>query len=399
MQYLSADIIFPVSGGPRRDSALVLTDQGVVVGIVALADLQHVHHEIRFYKGALCPGFINTHCHLELSWAKGMIDIGKGLDSFVRQLESLRRTVPEAQVQQAIALAADDMTKAGMVATADIANGTKTIPFKSSSTHYFHTFVEVFGSDPAHASSIHQKALGLKSQFESRLSAGQVSIVPHATYSLSEELFKLVLSDGQGDVKSIHHQENEDENHFFNNGSGPIALRRKAFNPHLPPYAGSGKRPMESIAGFFNPDHKLLLVHNTVSQPEDIAFVQHYFKQAYWCFCPNANLYIENRLPQPDDFRQQHCVITLGTDSLASNYSLSMLSEMKTISKHFAHIPFAELLQWATLNGARFLGLEQTLGSFDAGKSPGVVLIENIDTQQPCLLAESTSTLLIPALP
>jgi imidazolonepropionase-like amidohydrolase len=72
---------------------------------------------------------------------------------------------------------------------------------------------------------------------------------------------------------------------------------------------------------------------------------------------------------------------------------------MKTISKYFAHIPFAELLQWATLNGARFLGLEQTLGSFDVGKSPGVVLIENINTQQPCLLAESISTLLIPALP
>jgi cytosine/adenosine deaminase-related metal-dependent hydrolase len=328
-----------------------------------------------------------------------MIEQGRGLDGFVRQLESVRKTVPAEQVQQSIALAASEMEGSGIVATADISNGAHTLPFKSRSNHYFHTLIEVFGSDPAWAATIHQKALGLKQEFENRLPAGRVSMVPHATYSLSEELFRLVATEDTGTIKSIHHQENEDENHFFRDGSGPIALRRKAFNPHLPPYSGTSKRPMESIAGFFNPDHKLLLVHNTVSQPEDITFVQQYFKQPYWCFCPNANLYIENRLPQPDYFRQQQCVITLGTDSLASNYCLSLLSEMKTISKHFAHIPFAELLQWATLNGARFLGLEQTLGSFDAGKSPGVVLIENINTQQPGLLAESTSTLLIPALP
>ena len=399
MQYLSADLIFPVSGGPRRESVLVLTDEGVVEGIFTLAELQHKRHEIRFYKGMLCPGFINTHCHLELSWAKGLMDEGKGLDSFVRQLESMRKTVPEAQVQTAISHAASDMINAGIVATADIANGAHTLPFKSSSAHYFHTLIEVFGSDPAYAAAIHERAQGLKKQFEARLTKGQVSIVPHATYSLSEDLFKLVSDEGQGNVKSIHHQENEDENHFFRDGSGPIGLRRKAFNPHLPPFPGTGKRPMESIAQFFNPDQKLLMVHNTVSQPEDIAFVQRYFSQPYWCLCPNANLYIENRLPQPDLFRQQQCIITLGTDSLASNNRLSILSEMKTISTHFPHIPFAEVLQWATLNGARFLGLENMLGSFDAGKSPGVVLIENADTQQPGLLAESISTLLIPAQP
>mgnify|MGYP000908185142 FL=1 len=399
MLYLSADIIFPVSGGPRRESVLVLTDEGVVEGIFTLEELQHKRHEIRFYKGMLCPGFVNTHCHLELSWAKGMIDEGKGLDSFVRQLESVRKTVPAEQVQQSIVRAASEMEGSGIVATADIANGAQTIPYKSSSANYFHTFIEVFGSDPAYAATINERALGLKQEFESRLPVGRVSIVPHATYSLSEELFRLVAAEDTGTIKSIHHQENEDENHFFWDGSGPIALRRKAFNPHLPPYPGTGKRPMQSIARFFNPDQKLLLVHNTVSQPEDIAFVQRYFAQPYWCLCPNANLYIENRLPQPDYFRQQQCIITLGTDSLASNHQLSILSEMKTICTHFPNIPLAEVLQWATLNGARFLGLESTLGSFDAGKSPGVVLIENADIQQPGLLAESISTLLIPAQP
>ena len=65
----------------------------------------------------------------------------------------------------------------------------------------------------------------------------------------------------------------------------------------------------------------------------------------------------------------------LGTDSLASNWSLSILNEMKTIRRHFPHIPLAEMLEWATLNGARALQMDDWLGSFEKGKKPGAVLV------------------------
>jgi cytosine/adenosine deaminase-related metal-dependent hydrolase len=243
-----------------------------------------------------------------------------------------------------------------------------------------------------------EKAVQLKSKFEKAHLSASVSIVPHATYSLSEELFKLVADTGKGKLLSIHHQENEDENLFFKDGSGAIAARRNAFNPDLPLFAGTGKRPMESIAKYFDPDQKLLLVHNTVSAQKDIDFVHEYFTQPYWCFCPNANLYIENRLPDIDLFRRNNCRITLGTDSLASNHSLSILEEIKTIQQHFPQIPLTELIRWGTLNGAEFLGFEQQLGSFVKGKKPGVVLIENADLQTLKLKPETTSRLIIPSL-
>jgi cytosine/adenosine deaminase-related metal-dependent hydrolase len=145
----------------------------------------------------------------------------------------------------------------------------------------------------------------------------------------------MVASAGPEHLLSIHHQENTDENLFFKNGSGAGAARRIMFNPDLPPYHGSGKRPMESIAGYFAPEQKILLVHNTVSEQQDIEFVETYFRHAYWCLCPNANLYIENRLPDISLFRAASCHITLGTDSLASNHQLSILEEIKTIQKYF----------------------------------------------------------------
>jgi cytosine/adenosine deaminase-related metal-dependent hydrolase len=71
------------------------------------------------------------------------------------------------------------------------------------------------------------------------------------------------------------------------------------------------------------------------------------------------------------------CDIVLGTDSLASNHQLSILSEMKTIHEYFPSIGIATLLKWATSSGARALQVDALLGSFGKGKKPGVVLIDN----------------------
>ena len=80
-----------------------------------------------------------------------------------------------------------------------------------------------------------------------------------------------------------------------------------------------------------------------------------------------------------DLFLQNDCEIVLGTDSLASNNQLSILSEIKTITQNFPHILLQTILQWATINGAKALGMEDTLGSFKFGKKPGIVNITNLN--------------------
>lgn len=397
MQYLSADCIIPVTNEPCYDSVLLINEEGKIEGVFPNDEINKTISEIQHYNGILCPGFVNTHCHLELSWAKGLIAEGIGLDNFVRQLEKIRNTVSESNTQQSIELEAVEMGKSGIIATADISNGPGTFGFKKTSNHYFHTFIEVFGSDPSFAEMIFEKANQLKSQFNSFNPGKRVSITPHATYSLSTELFRMIANAEKGELLSIHHQENEDENYFFENGTGRIAARRNLFNSHLQPFTGSGKRPLESISSYFSRDQKILLIHNTVSEKQDIEFARNYFNQVFWCLCPNANLYIENKLPDVNHFHSTDCKITLGTDSLASNHQLSILEEMKTIQLHFPEIPLPEIIRWGTLNGAEFLGIDERSGSFEKGKSPGVVLIENADIKTLKLLPESTSRLIIPA--
>ncbi len=87
-------------------------------------------------------------------------------------------------------------------------------------------------------------------------------------------------------------------------------------------------------------------------------------------------------MPDVDLFVKNDCNIVLGTDSLASNHQLDILEEIKTIVKNFPSVKTESLLKWATLNGAKALQMESALGSFEKGKKPGIVLIENVEGEK-----------------
>ena len=65
--------------------------------------------------------------------------------------------------------------------------------------------------------------------------------------------------------------------------------------------------------------------------------------------------------------------MTIGTDSLTSNWQLSILEEIKTIRKYASYVSLDTLLEWATINGAKALGFDHKLGSIEVGKKPGLV--------------------------
>ncbi len=104
---------------------------------------------------------------------------------------------------------------------------------------------------------------------------------------------------------------------------------------------------------------------------------------AYFATCPNANLYIENRLPRYDIFIDAGAKVTVGTDSLTSNWQLSILEELRTISKFQSYVPFETLLSWATINGAEALQFDDELGSLEVGKKPGLLVLSELEGASP----------------
>ena len=144
-------------------------------------------------------------------------------------------------------------------------------------------------------------------------------------------------------------------------------------------FNASGKSSLQTIITSLNNKVNTLLVHNTFSNKNDIEDVKKTHQQLFWCLCPNANLYIENTLPNISLLNANNCTLTLGTDSLASNHQLSIIEEINTILKHQPDISFETLLKAATYNGAQFLGIENEFGLLEKNKKSGLNLIEGTE--------------------
>ena len=377
MQFITADKIYTINSTPNKNTVIVVDDNGLIVDLLDEKDIDAL--KIKRYDGFICPGFVNTHCHLELSFMKGKIEAGKGLHTFIKEVESLKKPNDE-EVFEAIKTADEEMYNNGIVAVGDISNTANTFNYKTKSKLYYHNFLEIYAFDETRADAAFERGLNLQNVLKTFLgdtTQRQSSITPHAPYSASIKLLNLFseYAHKHNSILTIHNQETEDENLFFKGKKGSILERLKSFNIPTDNWQAPGKSSLQATLPHLPANNKLQLVHNTFTNQDDILFANKYNKNLFWCFCVNANLYIENKIPNVNLFTSNNCTITLGTDSYASNWSLSIFDEMKTLRKHFPQIDWNDLLTYATLNGAKFLDIENKFGSIEKGKTPGLNLI------------------------
>lgn len=375
MKSFRADYVFPVYADPIKNGIVTVDDQGKIIAVTDSNKPPSGH--VQQVSGIICPGFVNTHCHTELSHLKDKVKPKGGLVNFIKDVQSLRNT-DQQEVLDAIAKADQEMYDNGIVAVGDISNTNNSVAMKKQSKLYYHTFVETFGFLPEKAAEVFEKALALLNEFK----PGSCSVTPHAPYSVSKELFKLIKkhSDNNDEnLLSIHNQECEDENKFYRYKLGAFLELYEHFGMDISYFKPQARNSVQSIIPLLSNKQKVLLVHNTCTNLKDIYFIKRFDRKINWCFCPNANLYIEGRLPKIDLFVDQGFNITLGTDSLASNSKLCILSEMRAIQQKFPSISLPRLVEWGTRNGAEYLGIDDEKGTLEAGKTPGLNLISGLD--------------------
>jgi len=362
-----------------RTHVLITNEQGKIEDIVTEAD---AGDDIQKAEGILSPGFINCHCHLELSHLKNVIPPGTGLIEFLCSVVT-KRNFDSQLVQEEIIKAEKEMYDNGIVAVGDIGNTADTAEVKSKSEIYWQNFVEVLSfTDERAEENIknYQSVLATFSKIRSHKSEIRNSLVPHAPYSISPKTFKLINELTKGQIISMHNQEHPAEDELYKTGGGDYLKLFRIFGVDRSRFPITGKSSIRSCLPYFNNGQTILLIHNTYMPEEDIEFASDHAKRndltLVFCFCPNANLYIENTLPRVDLFLKHDCQPVLGTDSYSSNWQLSIAKEIGAIKKHFPSIPLQTILQWATINGAKALRWDNQLGSFEKGKKPGVTLID-----------------------
>jgi cytosine/adenosine deaminase-related metal-dependent hydrolase len=369
-----ADHLFTGSKMLSNRQVLITKPCGEIVTIINEAD---AGIDIEIFKGILSPGFVNAHCHLELSHMHGLIPEKTGLVDFVFKVVN-ERYFNQQQILEAINKAEQQMLKSGIVAVGDISNNILTLPQKLKHKLHYYNFIEVSGWAPSIAQARWERS---KSSFDLFTERGlTASVVPHAPYSVSNQLWEKLIPTFQGKTISIHNQETDFENELFIKGTGDFLRMYKLMGIDNSLFSPTKKSSLQTCFNYFSNAASIILVHNTYTSEADIDYIQANKKEGQlisFCLCPNANLYIENTFPPVELLVNNDCVIVLGTDSMASNHELNILSEIKTIQYNFPSLSLEKILQWATINGAKALQMDHMLGSFDKGKTPGVVLIEN----------------------
>ena len=370
LRKFQADQLFTGKEMLPGNHVLICKTDGIIQDI---ADETEAGDDIQKLTGILTPGFINCHCHLELSHMRGLIPEKTGLIDFVFAVVT-QRHFPEEEILDAIAQAENEMIANGIVAVGDICNNLYTLIQKEQQNLRYYNFVEASGWLPGIAQ---QRFLRSKEYYEIHSKISPTTLVPHAAYSVSNELWQLITPYFKNKVASIHNQETAFEDELFLQNTGDFVRMYEMMKIDHSFYKPSGKTSLQTCFNKLQRAEQVLLVHNTFTKEEDVEFITKSGSKVSFCLCINANQYIEQSLPPVDLLRKHCCNIEFGTDSLASNHSLIILDEIKTIQKNFPSVPLEEMLKWATYNGAKALQMDDKLGSFEKGKQPGIVLINS----------------------
>lgn len=379
MKRISASYVYtgtdekPITGG-----YVDYADDGTIISVGELSGTDSPGDR---YEGIIAPGFVNAHCHLELSHLRGAFEKGTGMSGFINQINSLRDSKSREEKIRDASAWLERLWKQGVSAMADISNCDDTFAMKSKSPMYTRTFLEVFGTEPEDCDAVMEGVRKLKAEADSY--GIDAAPTPHACYTMSPQLLTAASAEAlKSGFLSYHSQESPEEEELVISGTGALADNYRGRHLSTPPVTGKPALMyfLDRLSEVHRPpfEEHVLLVHNVCLTQEAAEAATAALKNVYWAVCPLSNLFIHNALPPLGIMRKNNLKIAIGTDSLSSNDTLDMVAEMYCISENFPDIPLGEIISWATSSGARFLKKAQ-LGEIAPGKKPGLVLIENID--------------------
>ena len=381
MKRFTAQYVYTLAGEPLSHAVVEVEEDGTV-GRTGLCPRDETVDE-----GILCPGFVNAHCHVELSNLKGKFRKGTGMAGFIDQINALRDSSTPEDKLRALTRAMDGLWAQGVQAMADISNCADSFQVKAAHPMYTRSFLEVFGANPAECESVMAYVRGLQEQAHAL--GLDAAPTPHSCYTMSPELVTASSAAGLEDgFLSFHSEESDEEEQMMMFGSGPMWDNRIANGIPTPPVTGTSSleyflQRLRATGLSLPIQGHVLLVHECCLTPEGAASARKMLAQPFLAVCPLSNLFIHNTLPPIPVMRESGIPICVGTDSLSSNDQLDMLAEIECLQEAF-DLPLQEVFTWACLNGARFLGKEDVMGTLEPGKKPGVVRILNHQSTRLC---------------
>lgn len=362
--------------GLQRGKLVAFDDSGAVLGIEECPSLDRMAG-VEWCGGVLIPGMVNAHSHLELSYVQGCITPHEGFTGFARGLRASRHLATPEFMESRAEYWDAKMWSEGVQAVGDVCNDTLSFGVKSRSNIYYRNFVELYGV-------VHRDASAVQRVLDRALELGMdASITPHSLYSLTDEAYRAA---SQSERLSIHFDESREEVELFEHRGAMWEWFSSA--GFRAPFVDQYASPEERLLALTPAERKVLLVHACMANADTVRRVERHFEhRPSWVVCPLSNDFISQLTPPVDALMECDSQVAIGTDSLSSNTTLSMVAEMAAMPQ----VPLEKRLQWATRGGAKALGLEDKFGEFRKGLHSGAVVIEGVDFERMQLTPNSLS--------
>ena len=388
MRLVHADALVLGDGAPILDGAVVIGDRAEILDAGRAGEIlpKHSGVAIERVRGAVLPGLVNAHTHLELSALRGRVPGGSGFVPWVEQMIGVRSELRPEDDGAAVERAVDELVGCGTVAVGEVTNSLAAVRALARARIVGCVFHEVFGVE---REPLERRVAGLAAMVAERVGTWPTaelaySATPHTLYTTHPDVVRRLLAAARerGNRASVHVAEHPAERRFLEKGDGPVAEwyeARLKLRRDLLEWPGESPIAFADALGALAPD--VLAVHLTDALPAELDLVAR--RGATVVLCPRSNLHIETRLPPLLAFRAAGIAPALGTDSLASNASLDVLYEARALHDRFPAVPASDLVGMATWAGARALG-RTDVGRIARGARPGLIAIEGDVGADPC---------------
>ena len=329
---------------------------------------------------ALLPGLINAHCHLDYTMLCSTIAPPRSFADWIQQINAKRRELLEEDFLNSIADGFADASRWGTTTIANIESMPallRRMTPPSLRTWWFYEMIDV------------QSSVKIEQMLADALSLGEAKadwlggfgLSPHGPYTASAELSRAAAECAARNdlLLTTHLAESREEMEMFRDGTGPLFELLQCLGRPMDD-CGAGKTPLAVMLDRQIMDERWIVVHLNELTKDDFARLER-GPRFHIAHCPRSGRYFDHAHFEMRRLRELGFNICLGTDSLASNSSLSLFAEMRAVRDANPWLSAREIFEMATVNGARALQQADDLGKISAGYSADLIALPLEDSK------------------
>ena len=388
---IRARIVVTMHGAPIENGAVAVSGNRIVdVGRFDDIKTRNAGNTVDLGEQALLPGLINAHCHLDYTCLRGKISRQKSFTDWIRAINTEKSGLAPEDFLASINDGFEEAKRFGTTAIANLTAFPELISQVQPPIRicWFVELIDIRAPIDLEHTDMSASATGrirrdelLKRSRRRGIAALQTSgLAPHALFTASRDLFRRCEAIAQQEqiLLTTHLAESHEEMEMFHDASGPLYDFIKSIGRPMDDCVG--KTPLQlflgapgrarSAAALQAGDRALpqwILAHLNELTQEDFDLLEQSNPRFHVVHCPGSHNYFGHSRFAFDRLRSFGFNICLGTDSLASNESLSLFAEMRAFQKEFPSVSAEEIFQMVTVNPARALRQEDALGQIQPG--------------------------------